>query len=229
MISLKNVKVQYQVGEVTIQALNVNELTIRQGEFITILGPSGSGKTTLLNIIGGLDTPTSGSVNSCDMELVDLNDKKLTDYRKEKIGFVFQFFNLIPTLTAYENIKMGAEIVKKPRDIHGLLEIVGLSDRKEHFPAQLSGGQQQRVSIARAVAKNPSILLCDEPTGALDTKSGKQVLELLYMLAKKEKKTVIIVTHDEEISEISDRTIFLRDGEIVEDKINITPKSLAEV
>lgn len=229
MIFLKDVKKQYHMGDVTVDALNIPSLTIERGEFITILGPSGSGKTTLLNMLGGLDTPDFGSVNISNMELGHLTDKELTNYRKKNVGFIFQFFNLIPTLTAYENIKIGADLVKNSLKIDSLLETVGLMERKDHFPAQLSGGQQQRVSIARAIVKNPPLLLCDEPTGALDSKTGDQVLQLLYKLSKKENKTVIIVTHDQKIAEISDRAIYLKDGKLVEDILNHNPRKLAEV
>jgi putative ABC transport system ATP-binding protein len=229
MIFLKDVRKQYHMGDVTVEALNIPSLTIERGEFITILGPSGSGKTTLLNILGGLDNPDSGSVSISDMELGNLTDKELTNYRKENVGFIFQFFNLIPTLTAYENIQIGADLVKNSLNIDLLLESVDLMERKDHFPAQLSGGQQQRVSIARAIVKNPPLLLCDEPTGALDSKTGGQVLQLLYKLSKKENKTVIIVTHDQKIAEIADRAIYLKDGKIVEDTLNYNPRKLVEV
>jgi putative ABC transport system ATP-binding protein len=229
MIFLKDVRKQYHMGDVTVEALNIPSLTIERGEFITILGPSGSGKTTLLNILGGLDNPDSGSVSISGMELGNLTDKKLTNYRKENVGFIFQFFNLIPTLTAYENIQIGADLVKNSLNIDLLLESVDLMERKDHFPAQLSGGQQQRVSIARAIVKNPPLLLCDEPTGALDSKTGGQVLQLLYKLSKKENKTVIIVTHDQKISKIADRAIYLKDGKIVEDTLNYNPRKLVEV
>ncbi|PWW28924.1 putative ABC transport system ATP-binding protein [Cytobacillus oceanisediminis] len=229
MIFLKDVRKQYHMGDVTVEALNIPSLTIERGEFITILGPSGSGKTTLLNILGGLDNPDSGSVSISGMELGNLTDKKLTNYRKENVGFIFQFFNLIPTLTAYENIQIGADLVKNSLNIDLLLESVDLMERKDHFPAQLSGGQQQRVSIARAIVKNPPLLLCDEPTGALDSKTGGQVLQLLYKLSKKENKTVIIVTHDQKIAKIADRAIYLKDGKIVEDTLNYNPRKLVEV
>jgi putative ABC transport system ATP-binding protein len=229
VIFLKDVRKQYHMGDVTVEALNIPSLTIERGEFITILGPSGSGKTTLLNILGGLDNPDSGSVSISDMELGNLTDKELTNYRKENVGFIFQFFNLIPTLTAYENIQIGADLVKNSLNIDLLLESVDLMERKDHFPAQLSGGQQQRVSIARAIVKNPPLLLCDEPTGALDSKTGGQVLQLLYKLSKKENKTVIIVTHDQKIAEIADRAIYLKDGKIVEDTLNYNPRKLVEV
>lgn len=213
----------YQMGEVTVAAIKKIDLEIVKGEFVVILGPSGSGKSTLLNILGGMDSPTDGKVFMDGENIIGYNDKKLTIYRRDKIGFVFQFYNLMGTLTARENVELATEICKDALDIDEVLETVGLGDRKNHFPAQLSGGEQQRVAIARAVAKNADLLLCDEPTGALDFTTGIKILALLKEINTKYNKTVVIITHNVPIGEMADRVIKMRSGEIVEMKINENP------
>lgn len=211
------------MGEVTVAALKEVSLDIYQGEFIVILGPSGSGKSTLLNILGGMDLPSEGKVFMEDEDITNYNDKKLTVYRREKVGFVFQFYNLMANLTARENVELATEICKNALNIDDVLGAVGLSDRKDHFPAQLSGGEQQRVAIARAVAKNPYLLLCDEPTGALDFQTGIKILSLLKKINQDFKKTVVIITHNMPIGEMADRVIKVRSGEIIEMKVNDSP------
>ncbi|PKM93456.1 MAG: macrolide ABC transporter ATP-binding protein [Firmicutes bacterium HGW-Firmicutes-1] len=223
LMKVENISKIYQMGEVTVAALNQVSLDLYQGEFVVILGPSGSGKSTLLNILGGMDLPTDGKVIMEDEDITDYNDKKLTVYRREKIGFVFQFYNLMSNLTALENVELATEICKDALDIQEVLEAVGLGDRMDHFPAQMSGGEQQRVSIARAVAKNPSLLLCDEPTGALDFNTGIKILALLKKINKEYKKTVVIITHNMPIGAMADRVIKMRSGEIVETKVNDNP------
>lgn len=196
-------------------ALNNASFEIEQGEFVVILGESGAGKSTLLNIIGGMDYATSGIYQVDDVEVTKLNQKKLGVFRREKIGFVFQFYNLMPNLTALENVRIAQSIVKNGLEAEDVLKEVGLEGRANNFPSQLSGGEQQRVAIARAIVKNPALLLCDEPTGALDSKTGVLILKLLYDFSKNSKKTVIIVTHNSKIAEIADRLIRIADGKIV--------------
>lgn len=196
-------------------ALNKASFEIEQGEFVVILGESGAGKSTLLNIIGGMDYATSGIYRVDDIEVTKLNQKKLGVFRREKIGFVFQFYNLMPNLTALENVKIAQSIVKNGLNAEDVLKEVGLEGRANNFPSQLSGGEQQRVAIARAIVKNPALLLCDEPTGALDSKTGVLILKLLYDFSKKSNKTVIIVTHNSKIAELADRLIRIADGKIV--------------
>ncbi|QUH19161.1 ABC transporter ATP-binding protein [Alkaliphilus sp. B6464] len=225
LMKAENVSKLYQMGEVTVAAAKNVDLNIYKGEFVVILGPSGSGKSTLLNILGGMDLPTDGQVFMEGEDITSYNDKKLTAYRREKIGFVFQFYNLMASLTARENVELATEICKDALNIDEVLEAVGLEDRKDHFPAQMSGGEQQRVAIARAVAKNPALLLCDEPTGALDFETGIKILTLLKEINKKYNKTVVIITHNVPIGEMADRVIKMRSGEIIEDKINDSPIS----
>lgn len=221
LISLKHVSKHYRVGEVTIKALQDVDLEIGSGEFIVILGPSGSGKTTLLNMVGGLDTPTSGQIIVDDNDLVGYSERQLTEFRKGSVGFVFQFFNLIPTLTARENIALAADLTGQDGlSIDEVLRAVGLSERADHFPSQLSGGEQQRVAIARALAKNTSILLCDEPTGELDYETGIKILALLKEVSDKYDKTFLIVTHNAAIAQIAERVVRLRSGAISEDRKN---------
>jgi putative ABC transport system ATP-binding protein len=223
LIQVENVSKDYRMGEVSVNALQDASFEIYDGEFIVILGPSGSGKSTLLNIIGGMDLPTAGKVIVKGEEINKYNDKRLTAYRRDKVGFVFQFYNLMANLTAKENVELATEMCKDAMNIDKVMEDVGLGDRKDHFPSQMSGGEQQRVAIARAVAKNPLLLLCDEPTGALDYKTGLLILSLLHKINRELKKTVIIITHNMAIGDMSDRVIKMRSGRIVEIKENQAP------
>jgi len=205
------------------KALKEAVFDIRCGELVVVLGPSGSGKSTLLNILGGMDAATSGQVFFQGTDISRYNENQLTFFRRKSIGFIFQFYNLMPNLTARENVELAAEISENPLNVESVLENVGLRDRMEHFPAQMSGGEQQRVAIARAVAKNPDVLLCDEPTGALDYTTGKLVLKLLQGINKNTGKTVIIITHNQPIAAMAQRVIKMRSGEIVENYINSNP------
>ncbi len=229
ILKATNLSKTYQMGEIEVNALREIDFEIYDGEFVVILGPSGSGKSTMLNLIGGMDKASKGKVFYGEQGIHDANEKELTNYRRHAVGFVFQFYNLIPNLTAYENVKLSVEITKNPLDVSEVLEQVGLADRAEHFPAQLSGGQQQRVAIARAIAKNPDILLCDEPTGALDFTTGLQILQLLKDLNKNYGKTVVIITHNKGIGDIADRVFYLKDGKITKIKENDQPLSPEEV
>jgi len=229
LLHLQGVGKTYQMGEVAVPVLRGVNLEIQHGEVLVMVGPSGSGKTTMLNIIGGLDTPTMGQVWYQDRDLSKANSRELTRYRRESVGFVFQFYNLIPNLTARENVLVSTEISRNPLDPDEVLDMVGLSDRKHHFPSQMSGGEQQRVAIARAIAKNPELILCDEPTGALDFETGKKVLRLLIDLKDKLGKTILIITHNAPIADIADEVIKLRSGEIVEHHRNANPKPPEEV
>ncbi|WCL49707.1 ABC transporter ATP-binding protein [Leptospira sp. GIMC2001] len=219
----------YQMGEVQVRALNSINLEIHKSEFVVLLGPSGSGKSTLLNILGGLDTPSSGDVVFNNQKLSKASEEELTAFRRLNVGFVFQFYNLIPSLTSRENILLVTELTSKSMNPDDALSMVGLYERREHFPSQLSGGEQQRVAIARAIAKKPEILLCDEPTGALDIKTGRIVLEAIAKVNKELGTTTIIITHNESIAQIADRVITMRDGEITSDTINKAKKSTAEI
>ena len=219
-IEIKNVNKSYNTGKISLDALKNVNLTIDEGEIDVILGPSGSGKSTLLNIIGGIDHIDSGNVIVDGVDIVKLNDNKLTLYRRNSVGFIFQFYNLVPNLTVYENVEVAANISKNPIDIDEVLNSVGISELKNRFPRELSGGQQQRVSIARAIVKKPKILLCDEPTGALDYNSAKEILKLITEVNKKFATTVIIISHNTAISGIANRIIKLRSGEISEDVLN---------
>lgn len=223
ILEAKHLKKSYQMGEIEVKALIDASFKVEQGEFVVILGPSGSGKSTLLNILGGMDAPDSGEVIVAGKVVTNLNEKELTLYRRTKVGFVFQFYNIMGNLTARENIELATEIAENPLDIDEVLASVELSDRAEHFPSQLSGGEQQRVSIARAVAKNPDILLCDEPTGALDFATGVTILGLLNKINKEMHKTVVIITHNADIAKMADRVLRMRSGEIIEDKVNEAP------
>ncbi len=216
----KGVTKIYQMGEVQVHALRGVDLELREGEFVVLLGASGSGKSTLLNILGGLDVPTSGTVHYRDQDLTTFRDSVLTRYRREHIGFVFQFYNLIPSLTARENVALVTEIAKNPLAPAEALKLVDLGDRLDHFPAQLSGGEQQRVAIARAIAKRPEVLLCDEPTGALDLKTGIVVLEALERVNRELGTTTVVITHNVDIAQMADRVIHLSDGRIVSDETN---------
>ncbi|MFN8577475.1 MAG: ABC transporter ATP-binding protein [Candidatus Sericytochromatia bacterium] len=226
---LKDISKRYVMGEVVVNALNNINIDIFEGEFLVILGTSGSGKSTLLNIIGGMDNPSTGQIFFKEQDLSKYNQKKLTYYRREHIGFVFQFYNLIPTLTAKENVDMAREISKKPANSIEMLKMVGLEGRENHFPSQMSGGEQQRVAIARATAKRPEVLLCDEPTGALDFNTGKKVLHFLQKINKDTNTTLIVITHNIGIADIADRVIKMRDGGIKEITINENPVSADEV
>ena len=219
----------YRMGEVEVPALQDVDLDLYAGELVVLLGPSGSGKSTLLNILGGLDAPTSGSVRFLDHDLTAADADELTRYRREHVGFVFQFYNLIPSLTARENVELVTEIAERPMDPVEALRLVGLGERLDHFPAQLSGGEQQRVAIARAVAKNPDVLLCDEPTGALDYETGKLVLEVLAKVNRELGTTVAVITHNAGIAAMADRVVRLRSGRIVEvrrNEVRATPADL---
>ena len=228
-IEVKNLSNIYQMGEVKIKAIENVSFSIDEGELVVILGPSGAGKTTILNILGGMDSPTSGSIIIDGTDISKYNRKELTKYRRYDIGFVFQFYNLVGNLTALENVELANQICKNPRDSKETLKSVGLSDRMDHFPAQLSGGEQQRVSIARALAKNPKILLCDEPTGALDSKTGKMIIELLQDTCHKTKTTTIIITHNAIIAGIADKVIRVKNGTIESIEVNKNPKSVKEI
>ncbi|MDQ0114244.1 ABC transporter ATP-binding protein [Paenibacillus harenae] len=214
LIEFRNVAKEYKIGEVPIRALDGVDFTISEGEFVVVLGASGAGKSTILNILGGMDTATSGQVIVGGQEITRLGEKKLTEYRGEKVGFVFQFYNLIPNLNALENVEFAAEVCKNHLDAKDILNKVGLKNRIKNFPSQLSGGEQQRVAIARAVAKNPLLLLCDEPTGALDYATGKAVLKLLQDLNKDTKKCVVLVTHNSAIAPMADKIIRVKSGRI---------------
>lgn len=229
ILSGKDVRKIYKMGEVEVRALDGVDFEVYQGEFVVVLGPSGSGKSTLLNMIGGMDKISSGELYYRERQLHNISERGLTKYRREAVGFIFQFYNLMPNLNAEENVRLAAEISKEPLDPRQVLKDVGLGDRAEHFPAQMSGGQQQRVAIARALVKNPDILLCDEPTGALDGKTGIQVLKLLRDFNKKYNKTVVIITHNADISKIADRVFYIKDGKLVDIKVNENPLSPQEV
>jgi putative ABC transport system ATP-binding protein len=217
------------MGEVAVHALQGVDLDLYPGEFVVILGPSGSGKSTLLNILGGLDAPTSGTVQFRDHRLVEATEGELTRYRREHVGFVFQFYNLIPSLTARENVELVTAIAESPMPADEALRDVGLAERIDHFPAQLSGGEQQRVAIARAIAKRPDVLLCDEPTGALDAETGRVVLEALTSVNAALGTTTVVITHNASIAQIADRVLRMRSGRIVEETRNAVKRAAAEV
>jgi len=225
----QNVTKVYQMGEVKVHALRGATLELFRGELVVLLGPSGSGKSTLLNILGGLDTPTTGKVMFQDEDLTVGSDTQLTRFRREHVGFVFQFYNLIPSLTARENVALVTEIASNPLDPAEALELVELGNRLDHFPSQMSGGEQQRVAIARAIAKRPEVLLCDEPTGALDAKTGVIVLEVLERINREMGTTTAVITHNAMIAEMADRVIYLSDGRISEVRSNDRKKSAGEI
>jgi putative ABC transport system ATP-binding protein len=229
LLRLENVGKLFQMGEVAVEALKSVSLDVREGEFLVMVGPSGSGKTTILNLIGGLDNVSSGRLWFRDRDLTSFAAGELTRYRRDTVGFVFQFYNLVPNLTARENVMVSTELSREPMDVEEALRLVGLEERIEHFPSQMSGGEQQRVSVARAIAKNPALLLCDEPTGALDFETGKRVLRLLLDLNKKLGKTVLLITHNAAIAQVADRVIRLRSGQIVEMHDNPQPLPPEEV
>ncbi len=219
-VKCENVKKEYKTGDIVIKAVDEMNFEINQGEFVVIVGPSGAGKTTVLNILGGMDTLSSGSMVVDGVDISKFNSKELTTYRRYDIGFVFQFYNLVPNLTALENVELANQVSKNPLDARTILEEVGLKDRMYNFPAQLSGGEQQRVSIARALAKNPKLLLCDEPTGALDYNTGKAILKLLQDTCKEKGMTVIVITHNQAITPMADRIISIKNGKVSSMKMN---------
>lgn len=228
-LSLKNVSKCYRTGEVEVNALTDVSFELEDGEFTVVLGSSGAGKTTLLNLLGGMDTATSGEIVLDEKVVTKLNKRGLTEYRRGDVGFVFQFYNLMPNLTALENVEIAVEICKNALDPKTVLEEVGLGERLNNFPAQLSGGEQQRVSIARAMAKNPKLLLCDEPTGALDYVTGKHILKLLYDVTREQKKPVIIVTHNAALKDMADKVIYIKSGKIEKIETNPAPKPIEEI
>lgn len=228
-IIVKDVSKIYGEDSNKVIANDTISFDINEGEFVVILGPSGAGKSTLLNIIGGMDNASEGSINVFGKEIVGLNEDELTKYRREDIGFVFQFYNLIPNLTVLENVELAEQIVKQPKDAIEILKLVGLENRLNNFPSQISGGEQQRVAIARAIAKNPKLLLCDEPTGALDYKTGKNILNILKKYSVDEKKTVIIITHNSSIAEAADKVIEIYDARVKRVTQNTNPKSIDEI
>ncbi len=224
-----NVCKYYQMGDTRIAASDHVSFTIEKGEFCVILGPSGAGKTTVLNMLGGMDTCDEGTILLDGERVSSFSQKRLTTYRRYDVGFVFQFYNLVQNLTARENVELAAEICRDPLDADTVLEEVGLSERRNNFPAQLSGGEQQRVSIARAIAKNPKILLCDEPTGALDYKTGKQVLALLQDTCRQKGRTVIVITHNSALAAMADRVIRINSGRVIEETINLHPTPVERI
>ena len=228
-IIVKDVSKVYGENSNKVIANDAISFDINEGEFVVILGPSGAGKSTLLNIMGGMDNASEGSINVFGKEIVGLSEDELTKYRREDIGFVFQFYNLIPNLTVLENVELAEQIVKQPKDAIEILKLVGLENRFNNFPSQISGGEQQRVAIARAIAKNPKLLLCDEPTGALDYKTGKNILNILKKYSVDEKKTVIIITHNSSIAEAADKVIEIYDARVKRVIQNTNPKSIDEI
>ena len=228
-IIVKNVSKVYGENSSKVIANENISFEISEGEFVVILGPSGAGKSTLLNIIGGMDNASEGSINVFGKEIVGLSEDQLTKYRREDIGFVFQFYNLIPNLTVLENVELAGQIVKQPKKASEILKLVGLENRMDNFPSQISGGEQQRVAIARAIAKNPKLLLCDEPTGALDYRTGKNILNTLKRYSVDEKKTVIIITHNSSIAEAADKVIEIYDAKVKKVIQNSIPKSIDEI
>ncbi|HOT78194.1 MAG TPA: ABC transporter ATP-binding protein [Candidatus Wallbacteria bacterium] len=229
LFDVRDVSKRYRMGEVFVDALKTATFQIKHGDFVVVLGPSGSGKSTLLNIMGGMDTPSGGKVFFNGNDITGYNENQLTMFRRHKIGFVFQFYNLMPNLTARENVELAAEISPSPLDIDMVLEKVGLKDRSSNFPAQMSGGEQQRVAIARAVSKNPEVLLCDEPTGALDYSTGVLILKLLHRINRETGKTVIIITHNQPIARMGNMIIKIHSGEINEIIRNENPAAPEEV
>lgn len=228
-VELKDVYKRYRMGEVTITASDGVNFNIEKGEFAVIVGSSGAGKTTILNILGGMDSCDEGLVSVDGRDISKCSAKQLTEYRRYDIGFVFQFYNLVPNLTAKENVELAAQICKEPMDAVEVLEKVGLGDRLDNFPAQLSGGEQQRVSIARALAKRPKLLLCDEPTGALDYNTGKAILKLLQDTCRKDNMTVVLITHNQAITPMADRVIRMKNSKVIDMRTNPTPTPVEEI
>lgn len=228
-IEFQNVSKIYQVGEIEIKAADNISFPIEKGEFVIIVGPSGAGKTTVLNMLGGMDKPTSGVINVDGTDIAQFNEKELTAFRRDEVGFVFQFYNLVPNLTAYENVELATQICKNPVDAEEILSEVGLANRKENFPSKLSGGEQQRVSIARALAKNPKLLLCDEPTGALDYITGKSILKLLQDMCREKGMTVIVITHNSALMPMADKIIKINDGRIEKIFLNQDPIPVEQI
>ena len=228
-VKLKDITKVYHMGEVEIRAADNINFSIKKGEFVVIVGPSDAGKTTVLNILGGMDTATGGTLTVDGKDITAYDSRQLTGYRRDDIGFVFQFYNLIPNLTALENVELALQICKDPLDAKKVLEDVGLGDRLDNFPAQLSGGEQQRVSIARALAKNPKLLLCDEPTGALDYNTGKAILKLLQNMCRERGMTVIVITHNQALAPMADRLIHIKNGQVSHMETNENPMSIDEI
>lgn len=228
-VRLENVTKVYRMGEVEIRAVDGVHFSIQKGEFVIVVGPSGAGKTTVLNILGGMDTVTEGKVIVDGENIAAYSGRRLTGYRRDDIGFVFQFYNLVPNLTAKENVELALQICKNPLDAEQVLEEVGLGQRLDNFPAQLSGGEQQRVSIARALAKNPKLLLCDEPTGALDYQTGKAILKLLQDMCRQKGMTVIVITHNSALTPMADRVIRIKNGKVAQMYENKTPMPVEEI
>ena len=228
-VEFRNFGKTYQMGELAISALHDASFTVEKGELVVIVGPSGAGKTTLLNILGGMDTLTTGKVLLDGKEISGMNRRELTQYRRQDVGFVFQFYNLVGNLTALENVELANQICKNPLDAATVLGEVGLGNRMKNFPSQLSGGEQQRVAIARALAKNPKLLLCDEPTGALDYQTGKAILKLLQDTGRSTGMTVIIITHNSALTAMADRVIRVKNGTVVSETVNDHPQNIAEI
>lgn len=228
-VCLKGITKIYQMGEVEIRAVDGIDFEIEKGEFVVIVGPSGAGKTTVLNLLGGMDTATSGTILVGGQDITQYNERQLTGYRRDDIGFVFQFYNLVPNLTAKENVELALQICKDPLDAQTVLQDVGLGHRLDNFPAQLSGGEQQRVSIARALAKNPKLLLCDEPTGALDYNTGKSILKLLQDMCREKGMTVIVITHNSALAPMADRLIKIKNGKVSGMEKNDNPMSIEDI
>lgn len=228
-VEFKHVKKVYHVGEVEIEALKDASFTAEKGEMVVVVGASGAGKTTLLNILGGMDSLTEGSVILDGTDISKMNRKRLTEYRRYDIGFVFQFYNLVQNLTALENVSLATQICTDPLEPEEVLKMVGLGHRMDNFPGQLSGGEQQRVAIARAIAKNPKLLLCDEPTGALDYNTGKQILKLLQNMSREKGMTVVIITHNSALTDMADRVVKVKSGTIYEEYINDNPKPIEDI
>ena len=229
IVHFENVSKIYKSGEHELRALDNVSFSLEKGRFVVILGPSGAGKSTLLNLLGGLDSPSEGKITVCGRDISSLSDNELADYRAETVGFVFQFYNLIPTLTVYENVQLVSEISKKALDAKEIIDRVGLPDHLNNFPSELSGGEQQRISIARALCKNPEILLCDEPTGALDSGTGVMVLKLLLEMARDYGKTIVIVTHNQSIAKMADVVIRVKNGKVLSVDENQSPMSADQV